>query len=130
MGERLVCVRPGDTVDFEYGGGIFKVGIMPRDIYAKWLDLGQKQVKGKATGREIVEAQMLVVKHCVKGHSGLEFSDGSEVPFEKDNQGLVAQATLDVYYATGILGPLASRSANGEEKEGDSKNGEGVDEEV
>jgi len=113
MSDRLVCTRPNATVDFEYQGGTFKIGILPRSIYAEFVEAGSKQLKGKMNGADMLDLQFKIIKHSVKGHSGLVFSDGSEVPYNQDDKGLVAADTLDIYYSTGLLPDLFNRVVTG-----------------
>lgn len=119
--EKLICVRPDHTVDFEYSGGVFKIGVLPRNIYAKYVDAGTKQLKGKMTGADMVDVQFDVVRYGIKGHSGLFFEDGEEVPFKtsKKRNGnevfeVVSDETLEIYYATGLLTALFGRLTAGD----------------
>jgi len=124
---KLVCVRPDHTVEFKYQGGVFQIGIIPRTIYAQFIDAGQRQVAGKASGEDMLNIQLDVVKYGVKGHSGLEFEDGSEVPFKVSksrlngkNMEVVADETLDIYYASGLLTGLFQKiSSHGADNEDD-----------
>ncbi len=101
--ERLVCVDPASTREYRIGGGVFRIGVLPRDIHGQVLELR----KGRA-----LDTLWLAARYGVKGHEGLSFEDGKPVPFntEKDAKGreVVSEATLDVYRATGVLPEIAS----------------------
>lgn len=124
MAEKLVCVRPDATHDFQYKGGTFRIGVLPRSIYAKFIDAGSKQLKGKASGEEMLEIQTEIVRYGVKGHTGLEFDDGEEVPFRVSKKKLngviyevVDDATIEIYYATGLLSGLFSKIIGNDSEE-------------
>jgi hypothetical protein len=117
MATKLVCTRIDSTKEFSLQGGKFKIGILPRGIYADFVEAGQKQVNGSMSGSEMLDLQTKIVKHAIKGHTGLEFEDGTDVPFETDAKGQVSDATIEIYYATQIIQDLFNRVVTGESSE-------------
>jgi hypothetical protein len=101
--ERLVCIDPAETRAYRIGGGTFKLGVLPRDIYGRFL-----KAKKDLDFEDFWEA----VRHGVQGHEGLVYPDGKPVLFkqEKDRRGrlVVSEETMGVYHATGIVTELAS----------------------
>lgn len=119
--DKLVAVRPNATVDVVIGGVTFKVGILPQHIQAKWIEIGSKMSNNNYSGKELLDVQREVVQWAVKDHEGLCYEDGEEVPFntKKVNRGgknymVVADDTLDVYYASRITQDLSIKIVNGD----------------
>ncbi|MBI5147767.1 MAG: hypothetical protein HZA37_01285, partial [Parcubacteria group bacterium] len=54
------------------------------------------------------EALVDFIRHGVSGHTGIQKSDGSDVPFLADDDGLVSQETIEVYDQLRITFVLAS----------------------
>jgi hypothetical protein len=73
--ERLVAVRSNATIDFEYKGVTFKVGILPRHIYGKFMSVATKINSGKLKDGELFDAQYEAVKYGIKGHENFLFAD-------------------------------------------------------
>lgn len=125
---RLVAVRPDATTDFEYCGVTFKIGVIPRHIYSKYVDIGMKAGRGKSSGEELFNCQCEVVQWGVKDHSGFFFDEAGdeEVKFKKKKvvnkygtNHIMDDETLQIYYASGLIGPLSTRifSGSGENPE-------------
>ncbi len=102
---RLVCISPDATREYQISGGVFQIGVLPKDVYAKIVEIQ----KGKA-----FDKLWLAVQYGIKGHENLAYEDGSAVPFKtaKDSKGreIVAEETLQIYLATGIVSELASEA--------------------
>jgi len=120
MTERLIAVRSDETVEFEYKGVIFKIGVLPRNIYGKFTSVAAKLNSGKLRDGELFDVQWEVVRHGVKGHDGLCFSDGSDVPFKdqmhRGGNGktmIVSEETMDIYYASKLIDTLSANVVSG-----------------
>lgn len=100
---KLVCVNPASIRDYEAGGGVFKLGVLPKDIHMSLVQAGSNMK---------MEDLWKAVKYGVKGHSGLVFEDGTEVPFEAETDGkkrvVVGEKTLEVYLHSRLIGELAN----------------------
>lgn len=62
----------------------------------------------EAADEEAYRALVDFIRHGVAGHSGIKKSDGSEVPFLTNDDGLVSERTIEVYDQLRIALRLAS----------------------
>lgn len=102
MAEPFVCINPDEVRDFEYQNGIFKLGVLTKDVYARCTD---------TRSRKTFDMSYLAVKHGVKGHENLEFTNGAEVPFETEEvKGVtvVSEKTMSVYQSAGLVVALGN----------------------
>ena len=119
MTNKLVAVRPNATVDHEIDGVIFKIGIVPQNIHAKWVEVvRRKDFKGDL----YFNACNDVVRWAIKGHENFLYDDGEEVPFgqKKSVVGgkttmIVDDATMEIYYSSKVIQDLSTRIMGGEE---------------
>jgi hypothetical protein len=116
----LVAVRPDSTIDFEFKGVTFEIGIVPQHVYGKWIEIAAKYQSGKIKGEDLLEAQKEIVRYAVKGHRDFKYSSGEEVPFKTSkanvrgkNYAVVADETLEIYFSTKIITELATEIMNG-----------------
>ena len=100
----LVVVNPEAEYEYRIDAGTFRIGGLTKDVLMKVQDLLRE--------RRALEANWLAVKCGIKGHAGLEFEDGTPVPFntEKDSKGrtVVAESTLMVYARSTLMGEMAA----------------------
>lgn len=91
---KLVCVNPDATRDYEYEGATFKIGVLKEAVALKVYEL-QNQEKP-------IEAILLACRYGIKGHSGMVYEDGSEVPFETETDSKfgskVSERTMMTYW--------------------------------
>lgn len=110
-------VNPKATKTVSVGDSTFTIGIIP---YGKRLDLeALAYFNGDAKTKEEVQNLLIqnfeFVRWGVRGHSGVTFQDGSEVPFESKKEKLgevehavVSDGLMEIYGATvGLLTTLA-----------------------
>lgn len=122
MAKRLVAVRPNSTIDFEYEGVTFEIGIVPQHVYSKWVTIGQKMLNKKQAidGDELFSVQSEIVKWGVKGHKDFCFEDGEEVPFQQKKVTIgnkthmvVSDETMEIYYSSKIIQGIYADIING-----------------
>ena len=112
----MQVVNPKLKKEVQVDDAKFSIGIIP---FGKRTEIQSKAYfDGKAeSGDElklVLEQGYEFVRWGVKGHSGLTFEDGSEVPFVMDEkEGCVSAETMAVYAATPtLLVKLSSEVAN------------------
>jgi len=129
MTEKLIAVRSNATVDFVHKGVTFKIGILPRHIYGKFMSVSMKINKDKLKDGELFDAQYEVVKYGVKGHEEFCYADGDAVPFKEEvvhGKGgrvtCVSEETMSIYYASKVIDALSMHIATGAGDSGDQGN--------
>lgn len=98
----LITANPGATREVEIRGAKFTIGIVPKDVYFDIFDM-------RGAGLNF-EKLYKAVRYGVRGHAGILFEDGTEVPFEtqKDAKGreIVNEKTMEIYLSAGVIVPL------------------------
>ncbi len=102
----MLVVNPGSTKTVEIDGAKFKIGILP---FGKKVEIQAaahfiREKTNPEQVREIFKVNYEYVRWGVKGHSGVQFQDGSEVPFKSVKEKLgdveydvVAPETMEIY---------------------------------
>lgn len=104
----MILLNPKSTKEVQVDGKKFKIGIIP---FGKRTEIQSaahfnKDLKDRDQVLGLMQQSYEYVRWGVKGHTGLSFDDGAEVPFltEKEKLGsieydVVSRETMEVYAA-------------------------------
>ena len=114
----MIVVNPKATKEITIKDAKFNVGIVP---YGKRMEI-ESLVSGKNENMTPEVMKILMsqgaefVRWGIKGHSGVKFTDGSDVPFKSKKEkigeieyDIVSDDTMEIYGATpGLISELAA----------------------
>ncbi|MFA5115690.1 MAG: hypothetical protein WC486_00200 [Candidatus Omnitrophota bacterium] len=121
----ICAIDPSEIVEVEVLGIKFQVGVIPfrrfNEIQNRVAVINKENLVSAGPEKQAELLNVLIndtlieyVRWGIKGHSGLSFKNGKEVPFvtAKEKVGgkeydVVAEETLQVYNSIGIMAQLA-----------------------